>query len=108
MHRFAQTEKPRRLAGSIHTGANYFSMLGRCWQGRRAAPTTCVPAHLRGRVSNCGHPSLLAIPRAILGLPAWGRGTSGDKPSREPLVLDLAPYALLAFSCLALVYSLSG
>ena len=29
-------------------------------------------------------------------------------PTRESLVYDLAAYALLAFSCLALVYSLSG
>jgi hypothetical protein len=38
-----------------------------------------------------------------------GAGNERDRtfPSRESLVLDLAPYALLAFSCLALVYSLS-
>jgi hypothetical protein len=42
-----------------------------------------------------------------VALPEAEPGTSGDKTNRELLVHDLAAYALLAFSCLALVYSLS-
>ena len=49
----------------------------------RSTPHPCVPAHLRGRVSNYGHPSLLAIPHAILGLPAWGRERAGPLPDRK-------------------------
>ena len=36
------------------------------------------------------------------------RAGTRNLPTRESLVHDLAAYALLVFSCLALVYSLSG
>ena len=42
-------------------GCKLSSGIGRCWQGRRVAPTTCVPAIYREGCSICGHPSLVAF-----------------------------------------------
>jgi hypothetical protein len=44
------------------------------------------------------------------GLPEAAPGSAGTRTSQrwEMPVIDVAPYALLVVSCLALVYSLSG